>query len=145
MQTLKAAISDVDGVLLVSPLERAWREALKDFADPDRFTTAIYEARVVGEPRLVGARAALDALGVSDSGLLTVAYAERKQKRFEELIHARGVAAFPYALRFVQAVNALGCGVLVEHEAAWASGWQCSGVEVGGDAAAQQPLRIAHG
>ena len=37
-----------------------------------------------------------------------VAYAERKQKRLEELIHAGSVAAFPDALRFVQAVGALG-------------------------------------
>jgi trehalose/maltose hydrolase-like predicted phosphorylase len=33
--------------------------------------------------------------------------------------------------------------VLAEHEAAWASRWQCSDVEVGGDAAAQQALRFA--
>ena len=37
-----------------------------------------------------------------------VAYAERKQKRLDELIHAGSVAAFPDALRFVQAVGALG-------------------------------------
>ena len=34
-------------------------------------------------------------------------------------------------------------GVLAEHEAAWASRWQCSDVEVEGDAAAQQALRFA--
>ena len=34
-------------------------------------------------------------------------------------------------------------GVLAEHEAAWASRWQCSDVEVDGDAAAQQALRFA--
>ena len=36
------------------------------------------------------------------------AYAERKQKRLEELIDAGSIAAFPDALRFVQAVAALG-------------------------------------
>jgi beta-phosphoglucomutase len=106
--TLTAAIFDVDGVLLASPHERAWREALRGFADPDRFTTAIYEAQVAGKPRLVGARAALDALGVPDAGLQSVAYAERKQKRLEELMHAGTVAAFPDALRFVQAIGGLG-------------------------------------
>ncbi len=106
--TLTAAIFDVDGVLLASPHERAWREALKGFADPNRFTTAIYEAHVAGKPRLVGARAALDALGVPDAGRQTDAYAEKKQKRLEELIHAGTIAAFPDALRFVQAVGALG-------------------------------------
>jgi trehalose/maltose hydrolase-like predicted phosphorylase len=33
--------------------------------------------------------------------------------------------------------------VLAEHEVAWASRWQCSAVEVDGDAAAQQALRFA--
>ena len=34
-------------------------------------------------------------------------------------------------------------GVLAEHEAAWASRWRCSAVEVDGDEAAQQALRFA--
>jgi beta-phosphoglucomutase len=68
----------------------------------------MYETQVAGKPRLSGARAALDALGVPDSGRQAIAYAEHKQKRLEELIHAGSVAAFPDALRFVQAVGALG-------------------------------------
>jgi beta-phosphoglucomutase len=111
--TLTAAIFDVDGVLLASPHERAWREALKGFADPDRFTTAIYEAHVAGKPRLVGARAALDALGVADAEQRTLAYAEKKQQRLEELIQRGSVAAFPDALRFVQSVVALGLPIAV--------------------------------
>jgi len=107
-ERLTAGIFDVDGVLLASPHERAWREALHGFAEPDRFTTAMYQAHVAGKPRLGGARAALEALGVPDAGRQAVAYAERKQKRLEELIHARSVAAFPDALRFVQAIGALG-------------------------------------
>src|SRR6202521_5557236 len=107
-KALTAGIFDVDGVLLASPHEQAWREALKGFADPDRFTTAMYEAHVAGKPRLGGARAALEALGVPDAGRQAVAYAERKQKRLEEVIHAGSVAAFPDALRFVQAIGALG-------------------------------------
>jgi beta-phosphoglucomutase len=105
---LTAGIFDVDGVLLASPHERAWREALQGFADPNRFTTAIYEAHVAGKPRLIGARAALEALGVPDAGRQAAAYAEQKQKRLEELMHAGSVAAFPDALRFVQAVEAIG-------------------------------------
>ena len=100
--------STLTGVLLASPHERAWREALKGFADPGRFTTAMYEAHVAGKPRLSGARAALEALGVPDAERQAVIYAEHKQKRLMELIHAGSVAAFPDALRFVQAVGALG-------------------------------------
>ncbi len=105
---LRAAIFDVDGVLLASPHEQAWREALHGFADPDRFTTAMYQARVAGKPRLDGARDALEALGVPDFDRQAMLYAERKQKRLEELIEHGRVAAFPDALRFVQAVAALG-------------------------------------
>jgi len=100
--TLKAAIFDVDGVLLASPHEHAWREALSGFADPNLFTTEMYQAHVAGKPRLVGARAALEALGVPDAVGLAVSYAERKQKWLDYLIQAGGVAAFPDALHFVQ-------------------------------------------
>src|SRR5271170_5756700 len=112
-QTLTAGIFDVDGVLLASPHERAWREALVGLAEPSRFTTAMYQAVVAGKPRLSGARAALEALGMADACHQAIAYAERKQKRLEELIHAGAVAAFPDALRFVQAVRALGWPIAV--------------------------------
>ena len=107
-RALTAAIFDVDGVLLASPHEQAWREALIGIAEPARFTTAMYQAHVAGKPRLSGARAALEALDVPDAARKAVAYAERKQKRFEELVHAGSVAAFPDALRLVQAVGKLG-------------------------------------
>ena len=105
---LTAAIFDVDGVLLASPHERAWREALVGFGDANRFTTALYQAEVAGKPRLDGARSALKALGVSQAWHHAVAYAERKQSRLEDLIRTGGVAAFPDALRFVETVDALG-------------------------------------
>ena len=65
--TLTAAIFDVDGVLVASPHERAWREALAGFADPAGFTTAFYQAHVAGKPRLDGARSALEQLGVAQA------------------------------------------------------------------------------
>lgn len=103
---LRAAIFDVDGVLLASPHERAWRDALTGLTDPARFTTAMYQATVAGKPRMSGALAALEALGIADAA--GPAYAERKQTRLEALIAGGHVAAFPDALRFVAAVSALG-------------------------------------
>ncbi len=119
---LKAAIFDVDGVLLASPHERAWREALRGFADSDLFTTALYQSDVAGKPRLSGARAALEALGVADAERQAVPYAERKQKRLEELIEEGSVAAFPDALRFVQTVSALGWPMAVASSSKNANG-----------------------
>lgn len=107
-QTLTTAIFDVDGVLLASPHERAWREALTGFAEPALFTSEMYQAHVAGKPRMAGARAALEALGVPDAVRQAAVYAERKQQRLEELIHAGHVEAFPDALRFVEAVAGLG-------------------------------------
>ena len=78
-RTLQAAIFDVDGVLLASPHERAWRAALAGFADPARFTTAFYQAQVAGKPRPDGALAALRGLGVPDAAARAEAYADRKQ------------------------------------------------------------------
>jgi HAD superfamily hydrolase (TIGR01509 family) len=122
LDRLKAAIFDVDGVLLASPHERAWREALRGFAEPDRFTTAMYQADVAGKPRLSGARAALEALGVPDAERQAVSYAERKQKRLEELLEEGSIAAFPDALRFVQAVAALGWPIAVASSSKNANG-----------------------
>ncbi len=107
------AILDVDGVLLASPHERAWREALTGLADPARFTTAMYQAQVAGKPRPSGAVAALQALGVEDAARLAPAYAAAKQTRLEALIAQGGVAAFPDALRFVRALRILGWPIAV--------------------------------
>jgi beta-phosphoglucomutase len=84
--TLKAAILDVDGVPLAWPHEDAWREALSGFTDPNLLTTAVYLAHVAEKTRLIGARSALEALGVPDAARLAVLYAERKQKWLEYLI-----------------------------------------------------------
>src|SRR5271166_650559 len=107
-QPLRAAIFDVDGVLLASPHERAWREALGDFADPSRFTPEIYETLVAGKPRLAGAKAVLEALEVPEASGRAVLYAERKQKRLQELVQAGGAPAYPDAVRFVETIAALG-------------------------------------
>jgi HAD superfamily hydrolase (TIGR01509 family) len=106
--TLYAGIFDVDGVLLASPHEQAWREALAGYADPAAFTTEVYQAEVAGKPRLDGAQAALMAMGVANATARAPAYAEAKQARLEVLIEGGAVKAFPDALRFVQAVHNLG-------------------------------------
>ncbi len=130
--TLTAGIFDVDGVLLASPHEQAWREALEGFAEPDRFTTEMYQAQVAGKPRLAGARAALEALDVPDAAGRAVAYAQHKQERLEALIAAGAVAAFPDALRFVQALHALGLPMAVASSSKNAN-------------AMMQPIRLASG
>ncbi len=105
---LTAIILDVDGVLLRSPHERAWREALMGFADPARFTPALYRSEVAGKPRLDGALAALLVLGVPDASRRAADYAARKQARLEALIAEGSVEAFPDALRLVLALRTRG-------------------------------------
>lgn len=105
---LFAVIFDVDGVLLASPHERAWREALQGLADPARLTTELYQERVAGKPRATGARAALEALGVPDADRQGGAYAERKQARLVQLIAAKDFHVYEDALRLVRAVEGLG-------------------------------------
>jgi beta-phosphoglucomutase len=107
-RTLGAAIFDVDGVLVASPHERAWRTALQGFADPARFTTAFYQEHVAGKPRLDGAVAALTALGVPDAEAAARAYAVRKQSVLQAMIAAGDFAAFDDAVRLAQGLHVRG-------------------------------------
>ena len=102
------AILDVDGVLLSSPHEQAWREALEGISDQAKFTSAVYQAEVAGKPRLEGALAALVVLGVPAAQEKAEAYAVRKQERLEALVAAGCVAAFPDAVCFAKALKRRG-------------------------------------
>ena len=105
---LLAAIFDVDGVLVASPHERAWREALAGFAAPAQFTTEFYQAKVAGKRRLDGARAALEGLGVPDAAARAPEYAAKKQALIDRLIAAGSFEAFPDAVRLAMALHAAG-------------------------------------
>jgi trehalose/maltose hydrolase-like predicted phosphorylase/beta-phosphoglucomutase-like phosphatase (HAD superfamily) len=120
----KGAIFDVDGVLVDSPHERAWREALKELMEgdwrdireqtrytPERFTPAVYQQVMAGMPRMAGARAALEHFGVPDVERRVEEYAARKQEHLIKLIEAGQFVAFPDALRFILAVKATGIPV----------------------------------
>ncbi len=105
---LLAAIFDVDGVLVASPHERAWREALVDFTDPARFTTEFYQSYVAGKPRLDGARATLERLGVPNAQTRAAEYASKKQILIDRLIDENCFESFPDAVRLVMALRAAG-------------------------------------
>jgi trehalose/maltose hydrolase-like predicted phosphorylase/beta-phosphoglucomutase-like phosphatase (HAD superfamily) len=122
--TLRGGIFDVDGVLVDSPHERAWREALERLMEGDwsdirdqtswsreRFTSAMYQQVMAGKPRMAGARAALEYFGVPDVDRRAEEYAAVKQQRIVELIDAGEFVAFPDALRFILAVKAAGIPV----------------------------------
>lgn len=117
----RAAIFDVDGVLVDSPHERAWRDTLQrlmaeEWRDlqpqtsytPERYTIAVYQEYVAGKPRMSGATAALEYFGVPDAARRAVEYAERKQAQVVELIKAGQFTAFPDALRFLLLLKAAG-------------------------------------
>jgi beta-phosphoglucomutase-like phosphatase (HAD superfamily) len=76
----EGAIFDVDGVLVDSPHERAWKESLRepvetDWADlrdqtmwtDEGFTPQVYQQVISGKPRAAGALAALEYSGVPDA------------------------------------------------------------------------------
>ncbi len=109
------AIFDVDGVLVDSPHEHAWRDALRrlmavgwtDLAGqtsyaPDKFTTEVYQAYVAGKPREAGARAALEHFGIPDpDGRRVEEYMAVKQADLIALIERGEFTAFDDALRFL--------------------------------------------
>ncbi len=80
MPKFQGSIFDVDGVLVDSPHEKAWRESLRELMEsswrgirdrttwsPDAFTSHVYQQYVSGKPRMSGARAALDYFHVPDA------------------------------------------------------------------------------
>lgn len=122
--TFRGAIFDVDGVLVDSPHEVAWREALQelmegDWSDirqqttwtPERFTPAVYQQVMAGKPRMAGARAALEYFGVPDVSHRIQQYADTKQQHIVPLIEQGRFMAFPDALRFILAVKDSGIRV----------------------------------
>jgi beta-phosphoglucomutase len=122
--TFQGAIFDVDGVLVDSPHERAWREALRalmenEWSDireqttwtPERFTPQVYQQVMSGKPRMSGALAAMEYFGVPDAAERAELYADRKQRMVIELIKAGEFEAYPDALRFVLAVRNAGIPV----------------------------------
>jgi beta-phosphoglucomutase-like phosphatase (HAD superfamily) len=117
----RGAIFDVDGVLVDSPHEDAWREALRELMEgewsdiradtswsPEAFTPQVYQEVMSGKPRMSGALAALQHFGVPDAETRVDAYADRKQRMVVDLIRAGEFEAYPDALRFVLNVRAAG-------------------------------------
>ena len=121
MPKFQGVIFDVDGVLVNSPHEKAWRESLRELMEsswsdirdqttwsPDGFTAHMYQQYVAGKPRASGARAALDYFHVPDTDQRVAEYAQRKQEMVVRLIQAGDFTAYPDALRFVIATKDAG-------------------------------------
>ena len=124
MSIFQGAIFDVDGVLVDSPHEKAWRESLRQLMQgewsairnrttwsPEAFTPHVYAQEMSGKPRLSGARAALEYFHVPDDDARLAEYAQRKQEMVVRLIEAGDFTAYPDALRFIIAVKDAGIRV----------------------------------
>jgi beta-phosphoglucomutase len=120
----QGAIFDVDGVLVDTPHERAWRETLRELMEsdwagirgqttwsPEAFTPQVYQSLVSGKPRMSGARAALDHFGVPGADERTIEYADHKQEMVVRLIEAGEFTAYADALRFIIAMKDAGLAV----------------------------------
>ena len=117
----RGAIFDVDGVLVDSPHEEAWREGLKNLMEnewsdirdqtsysPDAFTPQVYQSEMSGMPRYKGAQAALEYFEVPDAEERAQEYGDQKQVMITELIEQSQFHAYPDALRFVLKVKDAG-------------------------------------
>jgi beta-phosphoglucomutase len=117
----RGAIFDVDGVLVDSPHERAWRDTLRELMEtdwidlrertsyaPERFTAEFYHRYVSGKPRMSGALAVMRHFGFPNPEQRAEVYAERKQRMIIELARRGEFDAFPDALRLVVALREAG-------------------------------------
>ncbi|MCK0093424.1 HAD-IA family hydrolase [Rhodococcus sp. F64268] len=117
-------IFDVDGVLVDSPHEQAWRESLaqlmtgpwRDLAGrttwtPDAFTSRVYREVLSGKPRHEGALACLEYFLVPDARRREREYSERKQTMLLEMIEAGRFDAYSDGVRFVLAMRSAGIPV----------------------------------
>ena len=100
-QPFAAVIFDVDGVVLDTPHEAAWREALAQVAPGAQLTSEIYRDCVAGRSREEGALAALKAMAIADAETLAPGLATLKQARFQAAVASRSFRAFPDALRLI--------------------------------------------
>ena len=116
----RGAVFDVDGVLVDSPHEQAWREGLRELMNewsdirpqtsyaPEKFTPEVYQRVMSGKPRYAGAQAVLEYFGVPDPERRAREYGDHKQVMIVELIEAKEFKEYPDALRFVLAVKEAG-------------------------------------
>jgi HAD superfamily hydrolase (TIGR01509 family) len=113
---MNAVIFDVDGVLLDSPHERAWREALQELMtgewrhlrstwSPAAFTPQLYQRLVSGKPRLDGALATLEHFRVPYLYEQAQRYADRKQEHLTHLVEHGALRVYADARRFVQRLD----------------------------------------
>jgi beta-phosphoglucomutase-like phosphatase (HAD superfamily) len=117
----RGAIFDVDGVLVDSPHEQAWREGLRQLMEnewsdvrdqttytPEKFTPEVYQRVMSGKPRYAGAQAVLEHFEVPDPEQRALEYGDRKQVMIVDLIEAKEFKEYPDALRFVLKVKEAG-------------------------------------
>jgi beta-phosphoglucomutase-like phosphatase (HAD superfamily) len=136
-------IFDVDGVLLDTPHERAWREALAQLMEgtdapwhalmastsyrPGAFTSAVYQEYVAGKPREAGAKAALDYFQIPDpDGARTRQYAVVKQAILERLAAEGDFHAYDDAVRFLLSVKAAGVRICAASSSKNADAFLCA-------------------
>lgn len=121
----RGVVFDVDGVLVDSPHEEAWREGLRQLMEgewsnirdqtsysPEAFTSHVYQTVMSGMPRYKGAQAALEYFDVPEPEERAQRYGDSKQEMIVELIEKSQFHAYPDALRFVLAVKEAGLKIV---------------------------------
>jgi beta-phosphoglucomutase-like phosphatase (HAD superfamily) len=110
-------IFDIDGVIVDSPHEQAWRESFQMLFEihpqlknqlhritysSEKFTTELYRTKISGRPRKEGAKAVLDHFNINDpNGKLLEEYCDVKQQMVISKIEKGEFKTFDDALLFL--------------------------------------------
>lgn len=112
---IAACLFDLDGVIThtASVHARAWKETFESALHAPFDAVADYDEYVDGKPREEGVRSFMEAKGLNADPATVARIAEKKDRRFLELIHTEGVKTYPGTIRYMEAARRQGKSLAV--------------------------------
>lgn len=109
----KAAIFDLDGVIVQTPHFDAWKLTFETKVGVPQFTLTDYATYVSGKPRKEGLRSFLEVSGIAANEAQIDTFAANKQDILIQLMKENGVAAYSGTVALIEKLRAKGVKIAV--------------------------------